>query len=77
MMRKEIDKVVDYAKNHEMVINHEKTKVILFNNRRKYDFDPKIYLSPSKQIEVVEKVKLLGLIISSDLSWKTNTAKMC
>ena len=75
-LQDEIDKIAKYADQHEMVINHEKTKVMLFNTRNKYDFDLEVYLADT-QIEVVDQVKLLGLTIRSDLNWKTNTQKMC
>ena len=76
-MQVELNKIVKYAEEHDMLINYDKTKGILFNCKKSYDFEPELYLSPTNQIEIVEKVKLLGLTITSDLSWKTNTTKMC
>lgn len=60
-----------------MIINKEKTKVMLFNNRKTYDFEPLLNLGSPQTLEVVDEIKLLGLIISSDLSWESNTSKMC
>ena len=60
-----------------MLINHSKTKVILFNNRKVYDFMPKLTLLNDECLEVVEEVKLLGIIIKSDLSWQANTDNIC
>ena len=51
-----------------MVINEEKTKVMLFNQAWKYDFLPDIHTEAGDMLEVVEEFKLLGLVIRSDLS---------
>ena len=60
-----------------MRINYKKTKVILFNSRRKYDFQPEIKNDEGDILEVEEEMKLLGLKISSDLSWHSNTKFIC
>ena len=62
-----------YADEHEMVINKKKTKVIMFNQARDYDFPPEISVDTDENLEVVEELKLLGVLISSDLSWSANT----
>ena len=61
-----------YADNNNMKINFTKTKLMLFNSCHSKDFLPKIECE-GKQIELVEQTKLLGLVISSDLSWSANT----
>ena len=53
-MQDEIDEMVKYASEHEMVVNEDKTKVILFN-----------------------AIKLLGIVIRSNLCWSSNTNNMC
>ena len=58
-----------------MKINYKKTKLILFNPCKKFDFIPDISLS-GQQIEVVEEIRLLGLIIRSDGKWSSNTRNM-
>ena len=55
-----------------MKINEAKTKIMLFNNSKKRDFQPEILLE-GKKLEVVEQMKLLGVIITSDLKWHENT----
>ena len=47
-------------------------KIMLFNNSKKRDFQPEILLE-GKKLEVVEQMKLLGVIITSDLKWHENT----
>ena len=43
-----------------------------FNCARKRDFTPRLKLEDS-DIEVVEKLKLLGVQITNDLKWNANT----
>ena len=66
-MYSQILKTTEYANQNRMVINLKKTKLMVFNPSRNKDFLPEITVD-SQQIEVVEQIKLLGLIISSDLS---------
>ena len=56
-----------------MTINEKKTKVILFNPGNKYDFLPKIETESGDFLEVVEEIKLLGVVIRSVLKWHSNT----
>ena len=60
-----------------MKINAEKTKVVLFNTSRRYDFTPQLVLNYKTTLEVVEEFRLLGLIIQSDLGWQSNTNNIC
>ena len=56
-----------------MKINKQKSKVIFFNPRsRTVDFKPTVKLN-GELLEVVEKMRLVGLIVSDDLKWKENT----
>ena len=70
--------VMTYADNHQIKLNTSKTKVILFNKATKYDFQPNLTIVQSQtQLEVVEEIRMLGVQVRSDLSWKSNTAMMC
>ena len=51
-----------------MKLNFDKTKVMLFNPGKKYDFLPKIKTRNGDFLEVVEKIKLLGIVIRSYLT---------
>ena len=44
-----------------MVINCDKSKVMLFSTGRKYAFMPKLQIDDGTFLEVVEEFKLLGL----------------
>ena len=72
-MYNQLLKTEKYAKDNHMQINYRKTKLMLFNPCRSIDFMPKIDLG-GQQLEVVEKMRLLGVTIRSDLKWSSNTA---
>ena len=55
-----------------MKINKKKTKSMLFNTAKKRDFTPTLSID-GEEIDLVEEMKLLGVIITSDLKWSKNT----
>ena len=67
----------DFSNKNKMKVNKNKTQVMLFNKSRKWDFPPKVIFSDGKQLEVVSQVKLVGVILSDDLSWHKNTQYIC
>ena len=62
-LQMQVNRLKLYAKSNGMIINEEKTKVMLFNRARKIDFLPYIEISQGNQIEVVDEIKSLGIII--------------
>ena len=58
-----------------MRINFSKTKLMLFNSSKTLDFMPDFTLD-GHQIELVSNTKLLGLHISDNMKWKSNTENM-
>ena len=76
-MQEILNNLIEYCSKNQMKINGDKTKVMLFNNGRKFDFMPKISLDGQNNLEVVEKIKLLGVHIRSDLRWFDNTNHIC
>ena len=68
-----LNNLLEYCSKNQMMINGDKTKVMLFNSGRNYDFMPKLNLDGLNNLEVVEKFKLLGVHIRSDLKWFDNT----
>ena len=55
-----------------MTINEKKLKTILFNFTDNHKFTTRLKIN-DKPIEVINGTKLLGSIISNDLSWDLNT----
>ena len=66
-IQQEVDKLKIYAEENKMVINEAKTKIVVFNQARKVDILPKVRLNDNL-IEVVDETKLLGIMVTSDLT---------
>ena len=76
-VQRELSRIVSYCNENEMRINTDKTKVMMFSNSRKYDYMPQLSVDDSNELQVVEKYKLLGIVVQSDLRWYSNTQYMC
>ena len=72
-----LQEVVEYTFTHKMKINQDKSKVMLFNSSKKYDFNPQLSLQSGANLLVVESYQLLGVIIQSNLKWDQNTDFIC
>ena len=59
-------------KSNQMKINSMKTVVITFDFTMRFDFVPNLTIE-SKQIEVLYRTKLLGVIVTSDGKFEENT----
>ena len=75
IMNQELDKLTRYTEELQMEINIRKSKVMPFNPHRKYDFMPEVKIN-SIVLEVVEKTKLLGITLTSNLKWTENTKNL-
>ena len=62
----------NYAKENDMKLNFKKTKLMLFNAVKSMDFMPNFQLD-GHELEVVEEMKILGLILRTDMQWSSNT----
>ena len=72
LVHKEVQNLLAYANAHEMQINTRKTKLMLFNPSRTVDIQPEMIID-NEEIEMLEEMKLLGVVITSDLKWRSNT----
>ena len=77
IIHQQFNELKTFANDHQMVINEDKTKAMLFNTGKKYDFLPQIRTESGEMLEVVEEVRLLGVIVRSDLKWHSNTKMLC
>ena len=71
----ELKNIQTYAKTNDMKLNTRKSKFMLFNQCRSLDFMPKMKLE-GNDIELVEEMKILGVVLSSDMKFKKNTQYM-
>ena len=72
---KQLQRTEEFAKANEMQLNYKKTKLILFNPCSSMDFMPQLRLS-GNDLEVVNEIRLLGLVIRADMRWCSNTQNM-
>ena len=68
-----LDNIDEWTENQKMMINCKKTKTMLFNFTENFQFTTRLKIK-NENVEVIEKTKLLGTIISNDLKWDSNTS---
>ena len=66
-----------YAMKHRRKINETKTKAMLFNSTKKFDFMPQLRFTNGHTLEVVEEYRLLGVTVSSNLNWQSHVGATC
>ena len=68
ILTEEIEKILIWLKANKLSLNVDKTNFIVFSRRRTIN---DVYIKiEGKNIERVTKVKFLGVIIDSKLTWK-------
>ena len=67
-----LNQVAEWTNAKKMKLNEDKSKYMVINYTKKYQFNSRFNLN-GKSLEQVESIKVLGTIISSDLSWWKNT----
>ena len=67
-----IKEINNWTERNLMKLNEKKTKQIIFNFHRDKQFITEVQLK-GEPLEVVDEVKLLGVIIDKDLKWDRNT----
>jgi hypothetical protein len=72
ILQHQLHDLVEYTKQNSMVLNTKKTKLIPFNNSRTKDFMPEISMDGRTPLEVIYSLKLVGLVITSDMTWNAH-----
>ena len=60
------------TKRNSMLLNKKKTKSLLFTTTKTREFMPQLSLEEGTFLEVVFQIKLVGLVITTDMSWYAN-----
>ena len=76
LLQKNLLNIEKFAEKNLMVINEKKTNVMLFNVSKSYSYPPEYSFANGNILQVVEKTKLLGVHLNSNLSWNDNTAQI-
>ena len=73
--QKNMEKVQSWTESKKMKLNIKKTKNLVFNFSKNNQFSTDVKLG-SEVVETVKETKLLGTILTDNLSWNTNTNKI-
>jgi hypothetical protein len=68
LLEKQLLKVENFTIQNQMRINESKSKVMLFNKSRKFDFPPEFAFRNGENLEGVEETRLLGLVCKYKIS---------
>ena len=74
ILQQNLSKVEEFTLKNKMKINENKSKVMIFNKSRKFDFPPELAFKNGEILECLEVTKLLGIQIHSSLKWNANCA---
>ena len=72
ILQQHLDRVEEFTINNMMKINENKSKVMIFNKSRNYDFPPELSFKNGQILECLESTKLFGIYLTSDLRWAEN-----
>ena len=67
-----LNELSSWTNQKQMKLNTEKSKYMIFNFSKKYSFNTRLNIE-GEILQQVQEVKLLGLVLKEDLSWKSNT----
>ena len=78
LLQDDLNSLEKYVSRKQMKIKESKTQLMKFNFTRNMDFPPEILVDGFKNnLQVVDKAKLLGVVITGDLKWQENTREIC
>ena len=58
--------------NQKMALNSKKTKYMIINYTKDFQFNTRLFIE-NTLLDCISQIRLLGVELTSDLSWKTNT----
>ena len=76
LLQQNLNKVEGFTVSNQMKINESKSKVMLFNKSRTYDFPPEFAFQNGDILDCIEQTKLLGIYLTTDLRWQANTREI-
>ena len=77
ILQHQLADLLNFTEKNKMRVNCKKTKIIPFNTTKKYDFLPLLSFPNSDPLEVIYETRLLGVIITSNLSWQPHVDDIC
>ena len=67
----------NFISKNKMVINKKKTNVMNVTKSKKWSFPAELKFKDDTTLETMRETKLLGVLVSDDLSWQKNTNYIC
>ena len=78
LLQEQLDSLETFASRKLLRIKEKKTSVMKFNFARGHDFPPELTINGFEdQLEVINETKLLGIMVTEDLKWNSNTEYIC
>ena len=72
ILQHQLEDLLGFTELNKMKINKKKTKIMAFNFTKKMDFIPQLNFPEEETIDVIYETKLLGVMLTSDLSWNAH-----
>ena len=72
ILQHQLQDLVNFKKEHSMLLNSKKTKYVPCINSKTKDFLPQLSVEKDTHIEVIYKLKLVGVVIKSELTWQSH-----
>jgi hypothetical protein len=72
ILQHQLADLIVFTNDNKMKINYKKTKIIPFNTSKKFDFLPQLHFPDCDPLEVIYETRLLGVTLSSNLSWSAH-----
>ena len=70
-----LNQINDWTIRQKMKINEKKTKCMIFNYTKKYQFTTRLSIN-NHPVEVIKSTRLLGTIVQDNLCWDLNTKEI-
>ena len=67
-----LSQISTWTENKKMKLNEDKTKIMIFNTTDNYQVTTRLTVN-NVLLDIISETDLLGVVISSDLTWRSNT----
>jgi hypothetical protein len=76
ILQQEVTRFADWTVMNKMVVNKGKCFSMTFSRSNKYDFPPEVSIDGAGFLEEKKTLRMLGVMVQSDLRWGTQCAEM-
>ena len=73
-LQEKLDSIYKFTVENVMKVNDTKSKVMIFNRSKNFDFPPELNFNGGSYLECLEESRLLGVMLQSNLKWNSNTS---